>query len=122
MDSTIEYVHARGLKFGLYGDRGSLDCARNPGAQGHETQDAAFFAKYEYQCIYLFIFDEIIPHWLGLAFEHALELFVARCSAFVPRACYPAHGARRVLLGVDVGRMLIDAVPDSHVSLDSGFT
>lgn len=43
--ATVDYVHARGLGFGLYGDRGTLDCAKNPGQLGHEAQDAAFFAK-----------------------------------------------------------------------------
>eukprot|EP00730_Choanoeca_flexa_P007227 TRINITY_DN12298_c6_g3_i3.p1 TRINITY_DN12298_c6_g3~~TRINITY_DN12298_c6_g3_i3.p1 ORF type:complete len:553 (+),score=102.98 TRINITY_DN12298_c6_g3_i3:240-1661(+) len=47
MDKTIDYLHQQGLGFGLYGDRGTLDCARNPGALGHEQQDADFFAKYQ---------------------------------------------------------------------------
>lgn len=45
MGSTIDYVHGLGLGFGLYGDRGTLDCAKNPGQLGHEQQDAAFFAR-----------------------------------------------------------------------------
>eukprot|EP00045_Choanoeca_perplexa_P013130 m.146956 g.146956 ORF g.146956 m.146956 type:complete len:543 (-) comp16248_c0_seq2:1596-3224(-) len=45
MDVTIDYVHSKGLGFGLYGDRGTKDCAKNPGALGHEQQDADFFAK-----------------------------------------------------------------------------
>jgi len=45
--ATVDYVHARGLGFGLYGDRGNMDCAKNPGQLGHEAQDAAFFAKLE---------------------------------------------------------------------------
>jgi alpha-galactosidase len=43
--ATVDYVHSRGLGFGLYGDRGTLDCAKNPGQLGHEAQDAAFFAR-----------------------------------------------------------------------------
>ena len=31
--------------FFSYGDRGALDCARHPGALGHEKQDAEFFAR-----------------------------------------------------------------------------
>ena len=29
-DYIVSYVHARGLGFGVYGDRGNLDCNRNP--------------------------------------------------------------------------------------------
>lgn len=47
MDNTISYVHSKGLKFGLYGDRGTKDCASNPGAQGHEVQDANYFGKHK---------------------------------------------------------------------------
>ena len=42
--ATVDYAHAAGLGFGLYGDRGALDCARNPGNAGHEAQDAATYA------------------------------------------------------------------------------
>ena len=45
MEKTIEYVHSKGLGFGLYGDKGTKDCARNPGQLGHEKQDADFLAK-----------------------------------------------------------------------------
>ena len=43
----VSYVHSKGLRFGVYGDRGTLDCNRNPGQLGHETQDAEFFARNE---------------------------------------------------------------------------
>ena len=33
LNHTVSYVHSLGLKFGLYGDRGTLDCGR-PGATG----------------------------------------------------------------------------------------
>lgn len=44
MNATIAYVHDRGLKFGLYGDRGSMDCSKRPGQDGHQAADAALFA------------------------------------------------------------------------------
>mmetsp|Transcript_20067 Transcript_20067/g.52115 ORF Transcript_20067/g.52115 Transcript_20067/m.52115 type:complete len:576 (+) Transcript_20067:146-1873(+) len=47
IDNTISYVHSLGLKFGLYGDRGTQDCAKNPGALGHEVADADFMAKHK---------------------------------------------------------------------------
>ena len=30
IDIVIEYVHSKGLGFGLYGDKGAKDCAGNP--------------------------------------------------------------------------------------------
>jgi alpha-galactosidase len=46
MENTIEYVHSKGLGFGLYGDKGNLDYNGSPGQLGHERQDAEFLAKY----------------------------------------------------------------------------
>lgn len=40
-------MHSLGLGFGLYGDRGTLDCAKHPGALGHEVQDADFFGRHK---------------------------------------------------------------------------
>ena len=45
IEKTIEYIHSKNLGFGLYGDKGSLDCAKNPGSLGHEAQDARFLAR-----------------------------------------------------------------------------
>ena len=47
LDHTVSYVHSLGLGFGLYGDRGTLDCARHPGAQGHEEQDGLWMGKHK---------------------------------------------------------------------------
>jgi alpha-galactosidase len=42
-----DYLHARGLKFGIYSDRGTLTCVRKcPGSYGHETTDANDFAAW----------------------------------------------------------------------------
>jgi alpha-galactosidase len=46
LNYTINYVHSVGLKFGLYGDRGTKDCNGMPGNLGHEVQDANFLARY----------------------------------------------------------------------------
>ncbi|MFA5962800.1 MAG: glycoside hydrolase family 27 protein [Sphingomonas sp.] len=40
------YVHARGLKFGIYSDAGAKTCGGRPGSQGHEYQDAATYARW----------------------------------------------------------------------------
>jgi len=44
--ALADYVHAKGLKFGLYSDAGSLTCFGNPGSAGHEFQDARQYAKW----------------------------------------------------------------------------
>lgn len=47
LDATVAYTHKNKLNFGLYGDRGTMDCAKNPGNLGHEVQDANFLALHE---------------------------------------------------------------------------
>jgi alpha-galactosidase len=41
-----DYVHAKGLKFGIYSDAGTKTCAGRPGSQGHEYQDALQYARW----------------------------------------------------------------------------
>jgi len=46
--ALADYVHSRGLKFGLYTDAGTEDCdGGGPGSSGHEEIDAATFAAWE---------------------------------------------------------------------------
>ena len=40
MSALVNYVHNKGLKFGLYSDRGTNTCQGRAGSYGHETQDA----------------------------------------------------------------------------------
>jgi alpha-galactosidase len=44
-----DYVHARGLKLGIYGDRGTMTCLNVPesGSKGFEELDAQTFAEWE---------------------------------------------------------------------------
>ncbi|HEY4081058.1 MAG TPA: glycoside hydrolase family 27 protein [Burkholderiaceae bacterium] len=44
--ALADYVHSRGLKFGLYSDAGSLTCGGRPGSAGHEFQDALQYARW----------------------------------------------------------------------------
>jgi len=44
--ALADYVHSKGLKFGLYSDAGALTCAGRPGSAGHEFQDARQYAKW----------------------------------------------------------------------------
>jgi hypothetical protein len=46
MKALADYVHQRGLKFGLYTDRGTATCGGNPGSQDHEIQDANTYASW----------------------------------------------------------------------------
>jgi len=41
-----DYVHSKGLKFGIYSDAGRLTCGGRPGSQGHEYQDALTYARW----------------------------------------------------------------------------
>jgi alpha-galactosidase len=43
---TADYVHARGMKLGIYEDAGAGTCGGYPGSLGHERQDARLFAAW----------------------------------------------------------------------------
>jgi alpha-galactosidase len=44
--ALADYVHAKGLKFGIYSDAGTKTCAGRPGSRGHEFQDARQYAAW----------------------------------------------------------------------------
>ena len=44
--ALADYVHALGLKFGIYSDAGSKTCAGRPAGLGHEYQDALQYAAW----------------------------------------------------------------------------
>lgn len=46
MKALADYVHSKGLKFGLYSDAGALTCGGRPGSAGHEFQDARQYARW----------------------------------------------------------------------------
>ncbi|KAA3630880.1 MAG: glycoside hydrolase family 27 protein, partial [Bacteroidetes bacterium] len=46
MKALADYVHSKGLKFGLYNCAGSKTCAGYPGSRGHEYQDALLYASW----------------------------------------------------------------------------
>jgi alpha-galactosidase len=41
-----DYIHSKGLKFGIYSCAGTLTCAGRPGGRGHEYQDALTYARW----------------------------------------------------------------------------
>ena len=46
MKALADYVHAKGLKLGIYSSPGPKTCAGYPGSYKHEKQDAATYAKW----------------------------------------------------------------------------
>ncbi len=44
--ALADYVHSKGLKFGIYSDAGTKTCAGRPGSRGHEYQDAIMYASW----------------------------------------------------------------------------
>jgi alpha-galactosidase len=46
MKHVVDYVHSKGLKFGIYSCAGTLTCAKRPGGRGYEFQDARTYAKW----------------------------------------------------------------------------
>jgi len=44
--AVADYVHGKGLKFGIYSDVGDHTCQMRPGSRGHEYQDALQYARW----------------------------------------------------------------------------
>ena len=44
--AVADYVHAKGLKFGIYSDAGTGTCENRPGSRGYEFQDARQYAAW----------------------------------------------------------------------------
>ena len=44
--TLADYVHSKGLLFGIYSDAGRQTCAHYPGSLGHEYQDALQYARW----------------------------------------------------------------------------
>jgi alpha-galactosidase len=44
--ALADYVHSKGLKFGIYSDAGARTCDERPASQGYEFQDARTYASW----------------------------------------------------------------------------
>ncbi|MDE1145589.1 MAG: glycoside hydrolase family 27 protein [Azospirillaceae bacterium] len=44
--ALADYIHSKGLLFGIYSDAGKRTCGKRPGSLGHEYQDAAQYAAW----------------------------------------------------------------------------
>ena len=58
--AAADYVHSKGLKFGIYSDAGSMTCARRFGSYGYEEIDARQYAEWDVDLLkydYCFVDD-----------------------------------------------------------------
>ena len=46
MKALADYIHSKGLKFGIYSDAGAKTCGGYAGSRGHEYQDALTYAQW----------------------------------------------------------------------------
>ena len=74
MKAVADYVHSKGLKFGMYSCAGNLTCAGYPGSFEHEFIDAKTFAewgvdflKYDYCYHSPIIHGQYLYRRMGLA-------------------------------------------------------
>lgn len=88
MKAVADYVHAKGLKFGMYSCAGNLTCAGYPGSFEHEFQDAQTFAewgvdflKYDYCYHSPIIHGKYLYRRMGLALENCgRDILFSACS------------------------------------------
>lgn len=73
MKYVADYVHAKGLKFGLYNCAGTKTCAGYPGTRGYEYQDARFYASLE--------IDYLKYDWCNTAGINAPEAYATMSNA-----------------------------------------
>jgi alpha-galactosidase len=73
MKNLIDYVHSKGLKFGLYNCAGTSTCAGYPGTRGYEYQDAKFYANLN--------IDYLKYDWCNTAGINAPEAYATMSNA-----------------------------------------
>ena len=72
---TADYVHSRGLKFGIYSDAGYMTCGKFPGSLGHEYQDARTYASWGV--------DYLKYDWCYTWYQHAPDSYKLTKDALV---------------------------------------
>jgi alpha-galactosidase len=73
MEALADYIHSKGLKFGLYSDAGSKTCGGGPGSQGHEFQDALQYTRWGV--------DYLKYDWCSTGTRNAEEAYATMRSA-----------------------------------------
>lgn len=88
MKAISDYVHSKGLKFGMYTCAGNLTCAGYPGSYDHEFTDAQTFAswgvdflKYDYCYHTLIVTAEERYRRMGMALANSgRDILYSACS------------------------------------------
>lgn len=88
MRALADYVHAKGLKFGMYSCAGTHTCAGYPGSFEHEFQDARLFAewgvdylKYDYCFKPRHISGELLYKRMSLALKNSgRDILFSACN------------------------------------------
>lgn len=88
MKAVADYIHSKGLKFGMYSCAGNLTCAGYPGSFEHEFTDAETFAewgvdflKYDYCYHSNIIHGKYLYRRMGLALKNCgREILFSACS------------------------------------------
>lgn len=101
LKAVADYVHAKGLKFGLYTTGGTNTCAEYVGSAGHEVQDANTFASWGVDYVKFEGCDlpwwELIPHEqtvslrMGQALLHSGRPMVFSLSIGAPENWIPNY-------------------------------
>jgi alpha-galactosidase len=73
--ALADYIHAKGLKFGIYSDAGTKTCAGRPAGQGHEYQDAMQYAKWGV--------DYLKYDWCNTGTRNAEEAYTTMSNALL---------------------------------------
>jgi alpha-galactosidase len=88
MKAVADYVHSKGLKFGMYSCAGNLTCVGYPGSYEHEFTDAETFAswgvdflKYDYCYHSPIVAGKYLYRRMGLALENCgRDILFSACS------------------------------------------
>ena len=88
MKAVADYVHSKGLKFGMYSCAGNLTCAGYPGSFEHEFTDAETFAewgvdflKYDYCYHSNIIHGKYLYRRMGIALKNCgRDILFSACS------------------------------------------
>lgn len=88
MKALADYIHSKGLKFGMYSCAGTHTCAGHPGSFEHEFQDARQFAewgvdylKYDYCFKPRQISGELLYKRMGIALKNSgRDILFSACN------------------------------------------
>ena len=76
--ALADYVHSKGLKFGIYSDAGTKTCAGRPASQGHEYQEALQYARWGV--------DYLKYDWCHTETRNAQEAYTTMSNALLSTA------------------------------------